>query len=180
MKQFFEEAVLNTAQAEFSLHPEATLIDYYKLFFQATFGPKHFMLDEISAKNWLKQELASAQSFEPLLFQCISYKRTFYRVNLAVILRKLVSPADFLAGFIASSLEDIPLAKNIWIEEWQQIEQILQKSPLKIEDFEEASRKLQNQLNAGDMVVSHSSVFRQTYHPHYRLFNETEFKKLGL
>jgi len=44
-----EELIQNAIQEEMQLHPEARLIDIYKLFFQGTFGPGHLIHDKQSA-----------------------------------------------------------------------------------------------------------------------------------
>ncbi|MDO9576622.1 MAG: hypothetical protein Q7J16_01925 [Candidatus Cloacimonadales bacterium] len=175
-----ETQIIELAKQEEQLHPKSSLIDYYKFFFQGTFGPEHFIENEAKAKNFLQQELASATSFEPHLFQKIDYRTTFYRVNLAVIKLKLVSPEDFFKGFLKSSKFQAKISNSEWATQWQQIELILKKSSLKIFNFEEASDRLNSKLEKLDFIISHSEIYRKTYQPHYRLFNQTEFNKLTL
>lgn len=173
-------AILKAAKDEYYLHPRANLIDYYKLFFQAAYGPGHFVPNEEQAWDFLKRELASAESFEQHHFQKIDLYRNFYRVNLKVIKAKLVSPEDFFTGFIKSVESNFEIDISRWKQEWQFIEIVLKKSPLKIQDFEEASSRLNDCLSHGNINLSHSPVYRKEYHPHYRLFSHTEFIKMKL
>ena len=175
-----DQQVINLAKQEEKLHPKASLIDYYKLFFQGTFGPGHFIESEKTARNFLREELASAKSFETHLYQKIDYHTTFYRVNLVVINIKLVGLEDFFNGFLRSSKFKATISRNEWAAEWQQIESILKKSSLKISDFEEASRHLRLLIQQEKYLVSHSQIYHQNYQPHYRLFSEKEFLKLSL
>ncbi|MCF7793582.1 MAG: hypothetical protein K9N09_09435 [Candidatus Cloacimonetes bacterium] len=174
------EQILKTAEQESDLHPKATLIDFYKLFFQAVFGPGHFIKNEEAAKIFLQQELASAKSFEDYLYQKITCKKTFYRVNLKVVKQKLVCQKDFLQGFLRSSRFKSEISYQDWASEWKQIESFLKKSSLKITDFEEASRQLERNFKNRKYVISHSQIYRESYFPHYRLFTEKEFIKFGL
>lgn len=174
------EQILTTARQEFELHPKANLRDYYKLFFQAIFGPGHFISNHERTLNFLQQELASATSFEDHLFQKITFVNTFYRVNLKVVKLKLVCLADFFQGFLKSSSFQASQSFSEWISLWHTIATVLKKSPLKIADFEEASQQLERNLINNDFVISHSEIYRTTYSPHYRLFTEKEFKKLGI
>ena len=176
----FENAVLKLAQEEFDLHPQANLRDYYKLFFQGTFGPGHFISDIISAIDLIYQELNSSQGFENHFYQKINYRQTFYRVNLVVMKMKFVSLNEFYPGFLTSSKYESNISMEQWINEWQQIERILRKSSLNIQNFEKDSKNLQLLFSNNEFVISHSEQYRKTYNPHYRLFNQTEFKNLNI
>ncbi len=174
------EQVFQTAQLEHDLHPQATLIDYYKLFFQATFGPNHYIHDPDAALDSLTRELASAKSFEAHLYQKIGLQNTFYRVNLKVIHQKLICQADFFTAFLRSSKFKTSTSLDQWASQWNQIEAALKKSPFKIYDFEEASRCLEHCVTHKNYILSHSDIYRRIYQPHYRIFTEMEFKKLGI
>ncbi len=174
------ERVRKLILSEYELHSQATLIDYYKLFFQGTFGPGHFIESEEKAKNSLQKELASATSFENHLYQNVSFLGKFYRINLAVIKYQLVSFEDFFEGFIKSSQAAPKLSYDEWLDHWQQIESILKKSSVKITDFDEASHHLRKLFEQKNYLVSHSIIYRKRYNPHYRLFGEKQFNKLNI
>jgi len=58
------EKINGLIKSEFELHPKAQLIDYYKLFFQGTFGPGHIISNKESAIKFLKNELDESPVFE--------------------------------------------------------------------------------------------------------------------
>ena len=176
----FEKAILKLAFEEFELHPQSTLIDYYKLFFQGTFGPGHFVSDIISAIDFIYQELNSSQNFENHFYQKINYRQTYYRVNLVVMKMNLISFNEFYPGFLISSRFKSNISMEQWVNEWQQIEGILESSSLEISNFEQDSQHLQQLFSKEDFVVSHSQQYRKAYNPHYRLFNQVEFDKLNI
>ena len=177
---FDSNKILILARQANNLHPQSTLIDFYKLFFQGSFGPGHFIPDIISAIDFLYQELHSSQNFEDHFYQKIDYHQTFYRVNLVVMKMNLISFNDFYSGFIASGRFKANISMEQWVNEWQQIELILKNSSLKIHNFENDSQDLQQLFSKEDYVTSHSLQYRNAYNPHYRLFNQTEFDKLNI
>ena len=172
--------ILNLALSEYKLHPQAALIDYYKLFFQGVFGPGHFIKSKEKARNFLQKELASATSFENHLFQDVSFHDRFYRINLAVIKYQLVSFEDFFESFIKSCQAASMLSYDEWLYHWQQIESIIKKSSVKITDFDEASHYLRKLFKQENYLVSHSTIYQKKYNPHYRIFSERQFNKLNI
>jgi len=176
----FEKTILQLAEEEFELHPKANLRDYYKLFFQGTFGPGHFVSDYLSAIDFIYKELNESTNFETDLYQKINYRQIFYRVNLLAVKMNLISFNDYYAGFLASSRFKSNISNEQWIYEWQQIEKILEASSLEIPNFEHDSNFLQRIFFENEYVISHSQDFRTTYNPHYRIFTQTEFEKLQI
>ena len=61
-------------KSEFELHPKAQLKDYYKLFFQGTFGPGHIISSRSSARKFLQNELEETSIFEERDYQNIPKK----------------------------------------------------------------------------------------------------------
>ncbi len=177
---FFNKTILQLAEEEFNLHPKANLRDYYKLFFQGTFGPEHFISDYLSAIDFIYRETNESTNFETDLYQMINYRQVFYRVNLLVLKMRLISFNDYYAGFIASSRFKSNLANEQWIYEWQQIEKIMESSSLEIPKFEFDHNFLQQLFSKNEIIISHSQDFRAAYNPHYRLFTQAEFEKLQI
>jgi hypothetical protein len=175
-----DEKIIFLAKEEEMLHPHSSLIDYYKLFFQGTFGPGHFIQNEIQAKEFLQRELASATSFEDHYYQDVSFINQFYRLNLKAIPDQLVSLEDFFRAFLNSTEIDNIISKDEWMKFWRQIEKILKKSSVKIRDFDEASQILQKAFQEKKILFSHSTIYHHYYNPHYRLISKEEFIKLGV
>ena len=89
---------------ELALHPEARLLDIFKMFYQSAFGPSHIILDESSAKSYLKDESENVEKYEDFRFQNIFWNNDYYRVNLSVIAAGLVSFDDFFIAFLNSAV----------------------------------------------------------------------------
>jgi len=164
-------------KSEFSLHPKAQLIDYYKLFFQGTFGAGHFIKDRSSATEFLRTELETSNAFEKMEYQDVSYVNNIYRVNINLINEGLISFDDFLDAFLKSAEVENTISENEWIDSWRSIEQQILKSNIPIENFELQSAKLWK-IILSTQNVSHSKVYHTVYSPHYRLINIKEYERL--
>jgi hypothetical protein len=168
----FLRAVKTLAWREFVLYPKANLIDYYKLFYQGTFGPGHLIKDRESAFENLVAE-AKGSSFTELPFlQDISFINPYCRVSLEILEKKLIEPEVFIDLLIESCNVRNTLSPIEWNEAWLDIENILFQILPKLN--EPGIVKLIHDNLYGDKIplFRHSELFRETYHPHYRLINK--------
>lgn len=163
---------------EYYLHPQATLIDYYKLFYQSYFGPAHFIKDKQAAFNFLKKEYAEMKDFELHLMQKIGYKNKFYRVNLALIKKGWVNPEEFFAAFYRSTLLKTEISKQRWQSIWVKIEKLIVKEINNLPDYKNHSSLIKSKLSEGQSLFSHSKVYHDLYHPHYRIICYQELQEL--
>ncbi len=67
-----------------------------------------------------------------------------------------------------------------WIEEWNLVLNIIEAMNLKITDYEKDKSILGDMLREGNILVRHSDIYRNLYHPHYRIVNKKQFEKLDL
>ena len=164
-------------KSEFELYPKAQLQDYYKLFFQGTFGPGHIISSKSSARKFLQNELEETSICEKRDYQNISYINEFYRVNLNVINKRRISFDDFLDAFLQSTDFKNEISYKEWVEEWENIEKqiILMKIP--IENIEQQSSELL-EISKNEQLISHSNIYRAAYSPHYRLINAKQFQRI--
>jgi len=172
-----EKIIKKLISDEFHFHPEAELIDYYKLFFQGTFGPEHIIPNPESAYNYLKIEIENNTIFEKEFYQNISYLNYFYRVNLWIIKDGIVSIDEFFNAFLNSrKLENI-ISEKEWFEEWNFIQQkiIELNSPLK--NLKDQIETLQKKIKDNNFCFHHSKIYKKKYHPHYRIISQKEFFK---
>jgi len=172
------DKITELIKSEFELHPEAQLKDYYKLFFQGTFGPGHIISNRYSAKEFLKNELEKSSIFEETDYQDISYINDFYRVNINVINKGIISFDDFLDAFFKSAKIEKEISYKGWLMDWKNIEQQIIIMKIPIENIEEQSTKLWKIIE-NKQLVSHSSIYRTAYSPHYRLISSEQFQRLG-
>ena len=164
-------------KSEFELHPKAQLIDYYKLFFQGTFGPGHIISSRSSARKFLKNELEESSVFEETDYQNISYINEFYRVNLNVINKGMISFDGFLDAFLMSAKIEKEISHKEWLVDWENIEQQILLMKIPIENIEKQSTELW-EIITNEQLISHSNIYRKNYSPHYRLFNAEQFLRI--
>ena len=162
---------------EFELHSKAQLIDYYKLFFQGTFGPGHLISNKNSARKFLKNELEESSIFEETDFQNINYINELYRVSINVINKGIISFDDFLDAFIKSAKLENEISYKEWLIDWENIEQQVLLMKIPIENIEKQSKEVWKIIE-DKQLVSHSNIYRKTYSPHYRLFNAEQFSRI--
>jgi hypothetical protein len=172
------EEIIKLINSEFTLHPRAQLIDYYKLFFQGTFGPGHIISDKNSVIEFLKNELDKSTIFEEKDYQKISYINDFYRVNLNVINEGMISFDDFVDAFLKSADIKNKIDYQSWLKEWKSIEKQIMMMNIPIENVQEQSAGLWKFI-IDNKLVSHSDIYRSTYSPHYRLINSVQFKRIN-
>ncbi|MCK5051808.1 MAG: hypothetical protein KAS53_08800 [Candidatus Cloacimonetes bacterium] len=165
-------------KSEFELHPKAQLKDYYKLFFQGTFGPGHIISNRSSAREFLENELEESSIFEVIDYQNISYINEFYRVNLNVINKKIITFDDFLDAFLMSAKIENEISYKEWLINWENIEHQIFIMKIPIENIEEQSAELL-ELIRDKQLVGHSDIYRTNYSPHYRLISSEQFQRFG-
>lgn len=148
--------------SELVLHPAGTAQDWYKLFFQAVFGPGHAIASAQQASDFLQQELSQSTHFAPWDLQPIG---RYVRVNLGICNTGTITVQELINAFI-NSVEPPPLDAPQWQHLWQKIVTRIQHlHPAAGEyDFAETFRWAETR-----QMCSHSTQFRQAYHPHYRV-----------
>ncbi len=172
------EKIIKIIKSEFELHPKAQLIDYYKLFFQGAFGPGHIISNKESARQFLKDELKESSVFEKTDFHDISYINDFYRVNINVINKGLISFDDYLDAFLKSAKLENKINFKYWLISWKYIEQQVLRMDIPFNNIKEQSAELWNIIKNKNLV-SHSEIYRKTYSPHYRLINAIQFRRIN-
>ncbi len=170
------DTIKKLINSEFELHPKAQLIDYYKLFFQGTFGPEHIISNKTSARKFLKNELEESSIFEVTDYQNISYINNIYRVNLNIINRGIITFDDFLNAFLMSANIENEISYKKWLIHWENIEHQIFIMKLPIDNIEKQSAELQKIIRK-KQLVSHSNIYRTSYSPHYRLISSEQFQR---
>lgn len=174
-----KDKIIKTTDAEMKLHPDLKLCDYYKFFYQGQFGPGHLLKDPVSAREYLQKELDSAEIMEEHYIQNIGLNGNFYRVNLIVIKKNLISFEDFFAAFQNSAANHkLPNQKG-WCKLWGMIQNFLENDML-LSFSSKEKETIEHVLQSDDMMCHHSEFYRGKYHPHYRLFSKEIVDKLDL
>ena len=150
-------------------YPASTLQDMYKSFFQDQFGLGHLVSDSISARDYLMRELEESEEFQSLDFEPTGYKGNFQRVSLSLIKSGRVSFEDYFRAFMRSAETFTPVSQKKWEREWRRIIKVIEKMNLSLPDYEIDKKNIESLLRSGQYATHHSTIYNQTYHPHYRL-----------
>ena len=173
-----ENEVKKAVKFQMRNYPESTLQDIYKNFFQDAFGPGHLLKDPEASLISLQEELSNFErsKLKPLI-EPLGYEHKFVRVDLDVIKKDIVHYEDFARAFIESG--DYFSVPNLeeWIDEWQQILEIIESLDLNIPNFEAEKEILNEMLKNGEYVVHHSQQYIDSYDPHYRIIQKDIFDK---
>ena len=167
-------------EAELQKHPRAQLIDIYKLFYQSAFGPGHIISDADSAREYLTEELQDSRRFEAGNYQEITFFNDYYRVNLLLIIKDAISFDDYLAAFLASAKPEKEYSWDEWKIAWQKINLLLQNNGINFENEESDRMEIAKILKNEIRLFSHSKIYRDLYHPHYRLISKAQLENLGV
>jgi len=173
-----KESIIQTIRQELSLHPKATLVDLYKNFFQGRFGPGHMISDPESAASYFYHELETATEFDSVLWQPVGYEENFYRINMCLVRASIIDGQELITAFIESANSVEPPSLESWIEEWDQIIQVIEEMELGLPNYEQDKTQLAEHLKEGNIMFHHSDTFHKYYNPHYRIVSKEYFNKL--
>ena len=172
-----ERQIRHSVERQMERYPHSTLRDLYKNYFQDRFGPGHIIADEGAADRYLRYELAHATSFEGDDYEPTGYEERFQRVNLGVIADSRVPYDVFFSAFVRSVNGIEPITIEQWREEWSEIDAVIAKMGLKLENYEADRAEIEALIDGGDYVMHHSKLFEQHYDPHYRIIESEIFRK---
>lgn len=173
-----KQLIIKTINEELKFHPKATLLDLYKNFFQGKFGPGHMIEDLNASTDYFMRELEQATEFDSTLWQAVGYEQHYYRVNLSLVRDGKISKDQLITAFTESANKAKPPSLETWKKEWNVILKIIEQMGLKLTNFENDKLQIAENLKEGIVVGHHSSIYRNSYHPHYRIVSKTHFEKL--
>ena len=162
-------AVETAVSTQLERFPESRLQDLYKSFFQDRFGPGHLIADRASALNYIRSELAEADTLMGPETELCGWQGNYVRVNLSVIADGMMTAEEMTDALMASAKEVTEDDIDLWKKEWAQIEAIIEKNHPNIPDLAEDKAKIREMLEAGQFACHHSPAYETTYHPHYRI-----------
>lgn len=172
-----ERRIRHSVERQMERYPHSTLRDLYKNYFQDRFGPGHIIADEGAADGYLRYELANATSFEGDDYEPTGYEERFQRVNLGVIADGRVPYEVFFSAFVRSVNGIEPITIEQWREEWTEIDGVIAKMGLELENYEADRAEIKALIDGGDYVMHHSKLFEEHYDPHYRIIESEIFRK---
>ncbi|MBO4811952.1 MAG: hypothetical protein J5552_10400 [Prevotella sp.] len=176
------------------LYPKSHVLDLYKSCFQDYMGAEHLVSDRERVKAYLDEELATTDTSDLLewLYEPCGIKGQYVRVSLRAVKEGLLTEDMLLDAFIRSANMKRPSVKS-WSRKWHKIigtidkmrpahrDALLAKN-LNLPDYDREKQFIDSLLSVGKYAISHSSDYREAYHPHYRIVErhifESELKSL--
>ena len=152
----------------FNRYPLSTIQDFIKYLYQATLGSAHLIQNVEENYNYLLKEYENIKyDSNHILYERIS--EDLARVHLEAIKKEDLK--IFHALFMKSV--EVSSSKEQLLEVFHQVEKGIQEEwiPFDLQDWKD---KIKEYVDKGCPVVSHSQIFRDNYHPHYRLM-KTEY-----
>ena len=157
-------------------YPASTLQDIYKSFFQDKFGPEHIISDTIAARKYLLSELNRTDIDSIVVLEPTGIKGNYIRVGLGAIKSGKVDVSAFLSAFIRSANEADKSVVEQWAGEWAEAVEQIDEMNLNLENYEADKEAISQILQQGRYVMHHSSQYRETYNPHYRIIAKEIFE----
>ena len=159
----------NILALEQSIHPLAEAVDYYKLVYQAYYGPSHMNGDIRVIQSYLLAELKSMDDHYQPMCQDIGDGQAYLRISLSWLEYGIdaESRASFLSGLIMKSMLESGIDREHWKRSWQSA------LPLVRNYCEISSSDLDaiQQLVSSEQIPHHSDAFGAHYNPHYRIIH---------
>lgn len=155
-------------------HPQTTLQDIYKSFYQDRFGAEHMISDTAAVREYLLYELAvsAADTIPNPYYEPVGAQGRYMRVYLRCINEGLLTAEQLSDAFIRSARPS-EQPQQSWAEEWTEIEQTAQQVGIAFTDEES---RFFRQAADSLWAVHHSEAYRNAYHPHYRIVERTIFE----
>ena len=156
---------LDILKLHLNKYPLMQAEDVYKLAYQFYFGPGHFIDDKDKAYNYLLEEAKECHSLDIEIIDLGEYAR----INL--INDKEYLSSLFKAFFNSAKINEKPIQGFINLLDTCS-EYLIENNNL-FNSFNTLKEKMKILKYP---AISHSEIYRENYHPHYRLINK---KHLG-
>ncbi|MBE6685794.1 MAG: hypothetical protein E7591_01010 [Ruminococcaceae bacterium] len=152
MKEFIEQ--------QLALYPESREQDVLKAVYQSVFGCGHFVYDEAKCKAMLEKELRENNYTSKTAVEDLG---RYSRVYLSKLKESGISSSTLLKLFILSAKEEDK--KDEYIEAVKLLPEICKD----VFDKREFERIISTHIEEGCPSLHHSELFREKYHPCYRV-----------
>ena len=158
-------------------YPKSHLLDLYKSCFQDYMGAEHLVSDRERVKAYLDEELntTNINDLPELYYEPCGIKGRYVRVSLRAVKEGLITEDMLLDAFIRSANTKRPSIKS-WSRKWHKIIGTIDKMGLNLPDYDREKQFIDSLLSVGKYAISHSSDYREAYHPHYRIVKRRIFE----
>ncbi|MGI5897366.1 MAG: uridine kinase family protein [Oscillospiraceae bacterium] len=156
-------------------YPQMEPTDAVKLLYQNEFAGGHLITDESACINWLKQECDSVQ---PLARAAESLGNGIVRIHLSDVKQKGYSLRSIARCFM-NTARTHQGNQTAFREKLELLNRLTQTGEFSFTN-DTFQTYLKRYIETGCPPVRHSPVFRQCYHPAYRVINERYIRLLPL
>ena len=169
---------LTFVSQQMSTYPKSHLLDIYKSCFQDYLGAEHLVTNHEQVKTYLDEELNSIEldDLPEWYYEPCGPKGRFVRISLRAVKEGLIKEDVLLDAFIRSANIKRPSVKS-WQRQWNKILGTIDQMALNLPDYDKEKQFIDSILSVGKYAVSHSSDYRETYHPHYRIVERNIFER---
>ena len=176
-------------------YPKSRLLDIYKSCFQDYMGAEHLVNDRQKVKAYLDKELSttSLDDLMPWYYEPCGIDSCYYRVSIRVIKEGIITEDLLLDAFIRSAYKrsnESQVATNegethsenrfsvkFWSDRWHKIIATIDQMDLDLPNYQEDKHYIDSILSVDKYAISHSSDYREAYHPHYRIVERNIFER---
>ena len=150
----------NITEQQLNLYPKCTEQDILKAVYQSIFGCGHFVYDEEKCKALLEKELRETVFESEIAMENLG---KYSRVHLSKLKELGISSQTLLKLFILSAKQED--GKDEYTEALKNLPEICK------ERFDENhfNAVIKEHIAAGCPSLHHSEIFREVYHPSYRV-----------
>ena len=158
-------------------YPKSHLLDLYKSCFQDYMGAEHLVSDIEGVKAYLEEELNATDinDLPEWYHEPCGIKGRYVRVSLRAVKEGLITEDMLLDAFVRSANTKRPNVKS-WSRRWHKIISTIDKMNLDLPDYNREKQFIDSILSVGKYAISHSSDYREAYHPHYRIVERRIFE----
>ena len=158
-------------------YPKSHLLDLYKSCFQDYMGAEHLVSDRERVKTYLDEELTTADidDLPEWLYEPCGINGRYVRVSLRAVKEGLITEDMLLDAFVRSANTKRPSVKS-WSRRWHKIIGTIDRMNLNLPDYDREKQFIDILLSVGKYAISHSSDYREAYHPHYRIAKQRIFE----
>lgn len=161
---------------ELKHYPKTSLQDLYKNYFQDAFGSGHLIADTTKAGKYLDWELSQTDYIDSTLFQPLGIHHDYYRINLILVKNGTIPRDTLLLGmFESAKLARKPDIES-WKKEWNEVLSVIKQYKPDLPEMKQSEKLIAETLSTGNVVMHHSKLYEETYHPHYRIIHRSVFE----
>ena len=150
-------------------YPLMQIEDKIKLLMQSILGPSHLINDKEKVKQRIIDEYESIKDLD-YEYDMVEYLSDKYvRIYLKPYYEKFHSFDNLVEAFFKScdNINDL---------------YYLEKALMELKETETIDNKVKidNYFYSGDILISHSAIYKENYHPHYLVINKKYLNILNL